>query len=55
MAGHARYMVLLDTRVLCRLAGVVNLSNMKAKLFLRERRVLEIGFIEVVVWGWTTS
>ncbi|MEN9761436.1 MAG: hypothetical protein RI906_1262, partial [Pseudomonadota bacterium] len=51
MAGHARYMVLLDTRVLCRLAGVVNLSNMKAKLFLRERRVLEIGFIEVVVWG----
>jgi hypothetical protein len=31
--------------------GVVNLSNMKAKLLLRERRVLEIGFIEVVVWG----
>jgi hypothetical protein len=24
---------------------------MKAKLLLRERRVLEIGFIEVVVWG----
>ena len=24
---------------------------MKAKLLLRERRVLETGFIEVVVWG----
>jgi hypothetical protein len=26
------------------------MSNMKAKLLLRERRVLETGFIEVIVW-----
>ena len=26
------------------------MSNMKAELPMRERRVLEIGFIEVVVW-----
>ena len=26
------------------------MSNMKAELLMRERRVLEIGFIEVVVW-----
>jgi hypothetical protein len=27
------------------------MSNMKAELLMRERRVLEAGFIEVVVWG----
>ncbi len=26
------------------------MSNMKAELLMRERRVLEAGFIEVVVW-----
>jgi len=26
------------------------MSNMKAELLMRERRVLETGFIEVVVW-----
>jgi hypothetical protein len=26
------------------------MSNMKAELLIRERRVLEAGFIEVVVW-----
>jgi Family of unknown function (DUF6516) len=26
------------------------MSNMKAELLLRERRVLEAGFIEVIVW-----
>lgn len=26
------------------------MSNMKAELLMRERRVLEIGFIEVIVW-----
>ena len=24
---------------------------MKAELLMRERRVLEVGFIEVIVWG----
>ena len=27
------------------------MGNMKAKLLLRERRVTEVGFMEVVVWG----
>jgi hypothetical protein len=27
------------------------MSNMKAELLMRERRVLEVGFIEVIVWG----
>ena len=27
------------------------MSNMKAELLMRERRVLEVGFVEVVVWG----
>lgn len=27
------------------------MSNMKAELLMRERRVLEAGFIEVVVWS----
>jgi hypothetical protein len=27
------------------------MSNMKANLLMRERRVLEAGFIEVVVWS----
>ena len=26
------------------------MSNMKAELLMRERRVLQAGFIEVVVW-----
>jgi hypothetical protein len=26
------------------------MSNMKAELLMRERRVLEVGFIEVIVW-----
>ena len=26
------------------------MSNMKAELLMRERRVLEAGFIEVIVW-----
>jgi hypothetical protein len=26
------------------------MSNMKAELLMRERRVLEAGFIEVVIW-----
>ena len=26
------------------------MSNMRAELLMRERRVLEVGFIEVVVW-----
>ena len=26
------------------------MSNMKAELLIRERRVLEAGFIEVIVW-----
>jgi hypothetical protein len=26
------------------------MSNMKAERLLRERRVLEAGFIEVIVW-----
>jgi hypothetical protein len=26
------------------------MSNMKAELLMRERRVLEVGFVEVVVW-----
>ncbi len=26
------------------------MSNIKAELLMRERRVLEVGFIEVVVW-----
>jgi hypothetical protein len=31
--------------------GVASMSNMKAELRMRERRVLEVGFIEVIVWG----
>jgi hypothetical protein len=27
------------------------MSNMKARLLLRERRITELGFFEVVVWG----
>ena len=27
------------------------MDNMKAELLMRERRVLEVGFIEVIVWG----
>jgi hypothetical protein len=27
------------------------MSNMKAELLMRERRVLEVGFVEVIVWG----
>jgi Family of unknown function (DUF6516) len=27
------------------------MSNMKAELLMRERRVLEAGFIEVIIWG----
>ena len=27
------------------------MSNMKAELLMRERRVLEAGFIEVIVWS----
>jgi hypothetical protein len=27
------------------------MTNMKAELLMRERRVLEVGFIEVIVWG----
>ena len=27
------------------------MSNMKAEILMRERRVLEVGFIEVIVWG----
>lgn len=27
------------------------MSNMRAELLIRERRVLEVGFIEVIVWG----
>jgi hypothetical protein len=27
------------------------MSNMRAELLMRERRVLEVGFIEVIVWG----
>ncbi|MEQ1807396.1 MAG: DUF6516 family protein [Burkholderiaceae bacterium] len=27
------------------------MSNMEAELLMRERRVLEVGFIEVIVWG----
>jgi Family of unknown function (DUF6516) len=26
------------------------MSNMKAELLMRERRVLEVGFVEVLVW-----
>ena len=26
------------------------MSNMKAELVMRERRVLEVGFVEVIVW-----
>lgn len=26
------------------------MSNMKADLLMRERRVLEVGFVEVIVW-----
>jgi len=26
------------------------MSNVKAELLMRERRVLEVGFIEVIVW-----
>ncbi len=26
------------------------MSNMKAELLMRERRVLEVGFVEVMVW-----
>jgi hypothetical protein len=26
------------------------MSNMQAELLIRERRVLEVGFIEMVVW-----
>ena len=26
------------------------MNNMKAELLMRERRVLEVGFIEVIVW-----
>jgi hypothetical protein len=26
------------------------MSNMKAELLMRERRVLEVGFIEVIIW-----
>jgi hypothetical protein len=27
------------------------MSNIKAELLMRERRVLEVGFVEVIVWG----
>ena len=27
------------------------MSNMRAELLMRERRVLEVGFVEVIVWG----
>ena len=27
------------------------MSNIKAEILMRERRVLEVGFIEVIVWG----
>lgn len=27
------------------------MDNTKAELLMRERRVLEVGFIEVIVWG----
>jgi hypothetical protein len=27
------------------------MNNTKAELLMRERRVLEVGFIEVIVWG----
>ena len=26
------------------------MSNMRAELLMRERRVLEVGFVEVIVW-----